>query len=68
MSDAEIRYVCNPTEPYSRFDLGDWLKAKRAAGKAPSGAVTVRVEHPDKEADGSCRWCGDTRSDFVELP
>jgi hypothetical protein len=30
--------------------------------------VTVQVEHPDKEADGSCRWCGDTRSDFVELP
>lgn len=68
MSDTEVRYICNPTEHYSRFDLGDWLQAKRAAGKAPAGAVTVRVEHPDKEADGSCRWCGDTRSDFVELP
>ena len=67
MTEATIRYVCNPTEPYSRFDLGDWLKAKRASGRAPEGPVTVQVDHPDKEADGSCRWCGDTRSDFVEL-
>lgn len=66
MTDT-VRFLCNPTEPYSRFDLADWLGRRRAEGKAPEGPLTVRVEHPDKEADGSCRWCGDTRSDLVEL-
>lgn len=64
---TEIRFLCNPGEPYSRFELEDWLSRQRAAGQAPNGPVTVRVEHPDREADGNCRWCGDSRNDRVDF-
>ncbi|MDZ7727582.1 MAG: hypothetical protein U5Q44_04930 [Dehalococcoidia bacterium] len=60
--------MCTPQEPYDRFALGDWVAGKRAQGKAPTDeGVVVVVEHPDREADGNCRWCGDSRSDRVEF-
>ncbi len=64
---TELRYRCNPTEPYSRFELPDWVKQQQAQGKADPGPVRVHVEHPDREADGSCRWCGDTRNETVDI-
>jgi hypothetical protein len=62
---AAVTFICTPVRPYNRFELGDWLQEERAAGRAAAAPVTVHVVHPDKEADGSCRWCGDTRPDLV---
>lgn len=62
-----VRYVCHAGDPYDRFAVAPWLAEQRAAGAAPDGPVTVRVEHPDREADGSCRWCGDTRGEELDF-
>jgi hypothetical protein len=64
---ARLRYICHAGEPYDRFALADWVAQQRAAGIAPDGPVTVTVEHPDREADGNCRWCGDSRNDEVRI-
>lgn len=61
-------YRCNPVEPYDRFAIEAWLAAKRAGGAVPaSGPVDVRVEHPDREADGKCRWCGEGSNETLTL-
>lgn len=46
-------------DPFSMFDLTAWVEGERAAGRAAvDGAVTIEVVHPDREGEGSCRWCG----------
>ena len=53
------RFVCNPVEVFSIFELAAWVERERAAGRLPaSGELTLGVFHPDREMDGSCRWCG----------
>ena len=41
-----------------RSTLDRWVRTERADGRIGSGAVTIEVVHPDREAEGSCRWCG----------
>lgn len=56
---SQATYRCNPVDVYSVFELPAWVAAERAAGRLPAaGDVTVSVVHPDREMDGSCRWCG----------
>lgn len=62
---ARVPFACSGAEPYDRFALRAWLEQRRAQGAAPRGPVVVEVKHPDREADGSCRWCGDRSSDTV---
>jgi hypothetical protein len=47
-------FVCNAVEV---FDLADLRRRTLAAAK-PNEIVDVFVRHPDREMDGSCRWCG----------
>ncbi|OAI41141.1 hypothetical protein AYO38_04465 [bacterium SCGC AG-212-C10] len=67
MSDEsqEASFRCNVSVPFDLFDLPRWATSEQAAGRIPRGErVAVRVTHPDKEAEGSCRWCG-CRADEV---
>jgi hypothetical protein len=63
-----LTFVCVPEQQYSRFELRHWVAERRADGRAPAeGTVIVRVEHPLREADGSCRWCGEKNDETIEM-
>ncbi len=49
-----LTYRCDMAEPFAAFELAAWVA--RLAPRA--NAVTVAVVHPDREGEGSCRWCG----------
>jgi len=55
---TDVKYVCNPVDVFQVFELPAWLAREQEAGRAPAGRVSVTVMHPDREIDGSCRWCG----------
>ncbi len=55
----EIVLTCNAVEPFDAFALRDWLATAVAAGRVPGkGDATLVVNHPEREGEGSCRWCG----------
>ena len=53
-------FVCNAVEV---FDLAALRKTFASASK--SARVEVSVRHPDREMDGSCRWCGCRQDEIV---
>lgn len=63
---SDLRFVCNPVEVYSIFDLPAWVEQERLAGRAAVDAdAAVEVIHADREMDGSCRWCGGRENELV---
>lgn len=55
-------------EQFVAWELPDWVERQRSAGNAPaSGPVVVEVLHPDREMDGSCRWCGGRLNETVTV-
>ena len=53
------RFVCTMVEPFGIVELREWAGRERGAGRMPTDeAVSVQVVHLDREAEGSCRWCG----------
>ena len=63
-----IRFSCNAVETFDLDGLRAWLERERADGRAPGhGVVDVEVLHPDREMDGSCRWCGCRANEVVAL-
>ena len=68
MSDALARFSCNAVEPFEVYRLPAWVAAEQAAGRIAAGAcVSVSVLHPDREMDGSCRWCGCRENETVTI-
>lgn len=64
----ELVFVCVPEHLYSRLELRQWLTEQRAEGRAPAeGSVSILVQHPLREADGSCRWCGEKDDETVTM-
>jgi hypothetical protein len=63
------RFACNAVITFDLFALPDWVRAERAAGRLASheSPVEVSVVHPDREMDGSCRWCGCRENEIVSV-
>ena len=56
---ADGRFSCNAVTVFDLFAMKEWVRTKTAAGRLPSHRpISVEVRHPDREMDGSCRWCG----------
>lgn len=61
---AKLRFICNPVDQFIAWELPDWVKRQ---GVTDSGAIEVEVLHPDREMDGSCRWCGGRQNEVVTV-
>lgn len=65
---AGLRFACNAVETFDLFALKSWAGAElERAGRARDKSVTVEVLHPDREMDGSCRWCGCRDDELVKV-
>jgi hypothetical protein len=63
---ADAHFSCFLNDPFDLFALRGWVTAERSAGRLPaSGDVSIEVVHPNREAEGSCRWCGARRDEIV---
>lgn len=61
---ADLRFLCNPVEQFIAWELPDWVKRQGDFGMQ---RVIVEVVHPDREMDGSCRWCGGRKNETVTV-
>ena len=61
---ADLRFLCNPVEQFVAWELPGWVKRQ---GTERAGPVVVEVVHPDREMDGSCRWCGGRNNETVTV-
>ena len=59
MSERPV-FVCNAVDV---FDLA----LVRGKFQREDTAVEVEVRHPDREMDGSCRWCGCRMNEVVKF-
>ena len=60
------RFACNAVETFDLSGLPDWIRSKQREGKIAVGAdVSLNVVHPDREMDGSCRWCGCRENELI---
>ncbi len=56
---ATARFDCNAVDTFDLAALPAWIVERQRAGSIPTGgSVELEVRHPDREMDGSCRWCG----------
>ncbi|MEX0784061.1 MAG: hypothetical protein WD557_15580 [Dehalococcoidia bacterium] len=62
---AERIFVCTSSEPFDLFGLRE--ATQRELSAQGGEAVDVRGTHPDREADGSCRWCGCRDDEVVSV-
>ena len=68
MPETPPRFSCNAVDTFDLFRLPAWLAAEQAAGRiAQSQRVAINVVHPDREMDGSCRWCGCRENEVVTV-
>ncbi len=70
MSDltVETNFRCSMGDAFDLFDLPRWLAAEQGAGRVPAASrASIRVTHPDREMDGSCRWCGCRADETVRI-
>ena len=54
----EFAFRCTSSQPFDLFGLKEIVVSERPDLVAAE-EVLVQVSHPDREAEGSCRWCGD---------
>lgn len=53
------RFSCNAVHVFDLFEMRAWVRAETTAGRIPvTRPIRLEVLHPDREMDGSCRWCG----------
>lgn len=64
---ADLRFVCNAVDTFDLFSLRDWARSNVASLEAAATEVAVEVRHPDREMDGSCRWCGCRENEVVRV-
>lgn len=63
---TEAKFRCSPDELFVVWELPAWVRREQAAGRIAAGErVAVEVTHPDREMDGSCRWCGGRANETV---
>jgi hypothetical protein len=68
VSASGALFVCNAVDVFDLFGLKQWAKDEIAAGRIPDSArISVEVRHPDREMDGSCRWCGCRQNEVIEV-
>lgn len=68
MPEPLPRFSCNAIEPFEVFRLPAWVATEQSAGRIPRAArVAISVLHPDREMDGSCRWCGCRENETVTI-
>ena len=61
---ADLEFRCSPVEEFIAWELPAWLERQGVTTDSP---VTVKVTHPDREMDGSCRWCGGRNNETVTV-
>jgi hypothetical protein len=55
----EAVFRCSNAQVFDLFGLSEWLQRETAEGRITAERpITLAVRHPDREMDGSCRWCG----------
>ena len=59
-----LRFQCNAVEQFIVWELPAWVKLQGVDSDEP---VTIEVLHPDREMDGSCRWCGGRANETVTV-
>ena len=65
---ADLRFVCNAVETFDLFALKAWAQSQLESRSLPiANEVAVEVRHPDREMDGSCRWCGCREDELVRI-
>ena len=65
---VEANFRCSMGDAFDLFDLPRWLANEQQAGRvAAPERVSIRVVHPDREMDGSCRWCGCRADEVVAI-
>jgi len=63
---TQARFSCNAVDVFDLAGLPDWIRRERQAGRMPlDGDVSLDVIHPDREMDGSCRWCGCRQNEVI---
>ena len=68
MSEADARFACNAVTVFDLFGLKQWAQAEIAAGRLnASHSALIEVVHPDREMDGSCRWCGCRANEVIRV-
>ena len=64
----QAQFACSAVETFDLFGLPEWVNRERLAGRLAAGdPVAVAVTHPDREMDGSCRWCGCRENETVVI-
>ena len=62
------RFICTMVEPFGIVELRQWAEGERAFGRIPAKeAVSIQVVHLDREAEGSCRWCGCRENESITV-
>jgi hypothetical protein len=65
---ADGRFSCTAVTTFDLFAMRDWVKSETEAGRLPAGRpIRIEVRHPDREMDGSCRWCGCRDNEVIEF-
>ena len=65
---ADVLVVCNAVEVFDLGEVRASVRAKQASGELSAGTpVKVEIRHPDREMDGSCRWCGCRANEIIEM-
>ncbi len=64
---ADLRFVCNAVDTFDLFGLREWARSNVESPEVVATEVTVEVRHPDREMDGSCRWCGCRENEVVRV-
>ena len=68
MTESDSRFVCNAVTVFDLSELRQWAKDEAAAGRLHTGGLArIEVRHPDREMDGSCRWCGCRQDEVIEV-
>ena len=66
MADGVFR--CSSALVFDLFELPKWVKTETDSGRLPSSRpLRLEVRHPDREMDGSCRWCGCRENEVIEF-
>ncbi len=68
MPETLPRFSCNAVDTFEVYRLPAWVAAEQAGGRIPAAErVSISVMHPDREMDGSCRWCGCRDNEVVTI-
>jgi hypothetical protein len=64
---AEVRFICNAVDVFDLSALMERARSEYYTGDQAERTVRIEVRHPDREMDGSCRWCGCRTDEVIEF-